>query len=58
MGGIFVPLKIEEGTPFYEMREKLPLPDEDSVCDMYLRMCEAFEKAGIRCSIIGHAKRI
>ena len=40
-------LKIEEGTPFYEMREKLPLPDEDSVCDMYLRMCEAFEKAGI-----------
>ncbi len=40
-------LKIEEGTPFYNMRESLPLPDEDAVCDMYLQMCETFGKAGI-----------
>lgn len=40
-------LKLEEGTPFYKMRDKLSLPDEDAVCDMYLQMCETFEKAGI-----------
>ena len=40
-------LKLEEGTPFYKMRDKLSLPDEDAVCDMYLQMCEIFEKAGI-----------
>lgn len=28
-------LKIEEGTPFYEMRTSLPLPDEDSEREMY-----------------------
>lgn len=31
-------LKIEENTPFYKMKEKLPLPDEDTVCDMYENM--------------------
>lgn len=40
-------LKIEEGTPFYKMGDKLLLPDEDTVCDMYIQMCETFEKAGI-----------
>ena len=40
-------LKLEEGTPFYKMRDKLSLPDEDAVCDMYLQMCEVFERAGI-----------
>ena len=28
-------LKIERGTPFYKMRSKLELPDEDTVADMY-----------------------
>lgn len=28
-------LKIEQGTPFYKMRDKLDLPDEDTVADMY-----------------------
>jgi oxygen-independent coproporphyrinogen-3 oxidase len=28
-------LKIEQGTPFYKMRHKLDLPDEDTVADMY-----------------------
>lgn len=40
-------LKLEEGTPFYKMRDKLSLPDEDAVCDMYLQMCEIFEKKGV-----------
>lgn len=40
-------LKLEEGTPFYKMQDKLLLPDEDAVCDMYIQMCETFEKAGI-----------
>lgn len=40
-------LKLEEGTPFYKMQDKLLLPNEDTVCDMYIRMCESFEKAGI-----------
>lgn len=40
-------LKLEEGTPFYKMQDKLSLPDEDTVCDMYIQMCETFEKAGI-----------
>lgn len=30
-------LKIEEGTRFYEMRDRLMLPDEDAVADMYLK---------------------
>ncbi len=29
-------LKIEEGTPFFARRKKLPLPDEDTVSEMYL----------------------
>ena len=37
-------LKIEEGTPFYEM--KLPLPDEDEVCDLYLYAAEYLEAEG------------
>lgn len=28
-------LKIEQGTPFYKMRQELELPDEDTVADMY-----------------------
>ncbi len=33
-------LKIEEGTPFYKMRDKLCLPDEDITADMYLYICD------------------
>lgn len=29
-------LKIEENTPFYKIQDTLPLPDEDTVCDLYL----------------------
>lgn len=39
-------LKIEENTPFYRMRDTLALPDEDTVCTMYLRACEALEEMG------------
>ena len=33
-------LKIEEGTPYYQKRETLRLPDEDETADMYLAMSE------------------
>ena len=33
-------LKVEEGTQYYKMKEKLRLPDEDAVADMYLSMSE------------------
>ena len=32
----FYDLKIEEGTPFWKMRETLDLPDEDAEYDMYM----------------------
>ncbi|MDD6021138.1 MAG: radical SAM family heme chaperone HemW [Acutalibacteraceae bacterium] len=41
-------LKIEEGTFFSKMRGKLPFPDEDEVCDMYLFLCDYMEKLGFR----------
>ena len=54
-------LKIEEGTPFYRMRDTLPLPDEETEYKMYLDahtiLCEAgyehyeisnYAKAGMR----------
>ncbi len=39
-------LKIEENTLFFRRRDTLPLPDEDTVCDMYEFTCEYLEKAG------------
>lgn len=39
-------LKIEDGTPLYAEKDFLPLPDEDTVCDMYLRVCEYLCKNG------------
>ena len=39
-------LKIETDTPFYKMRDRLRLPDEDTVCDLYLQACEALEASG------------
>ncbi len=39
-------LKIEENTPFFKMRDKLALPDEDTVADMYEFMCGYLKKNG------------
>lgn len=39
-------LKIEEGTPYYKMRDKLNLPNEDTVADMYLAMSDKLCNAG------------
>ncbi len=41
-------LKVEEGTPLYEKKDTLALPDEDRVCDFYLHTAEALEKMGLR----------
>lgn len=40
-------LRVEPGTPFGTMEAQLHLPDEDSVADMYLDVCETLEAAGI-----------
>lgn len=40
-------LRVEPGTPFGAMGDRLRLPDEDSVADMYLDVCEALASAGI-----------
>lgn len=39
-------LKIEENTLFFRRKENLPLPDEDTVCDMYEFTCDYLEKSG------------
>ena len=39
-------LTIEEGTPFDRMRDKLILPDEDTVADMYSSLTDILEKHG------------
>ncbi len=39
-------LKIEEGTRFYTMKERLALPDEDTVCEMYLKTIKSLKKLG------------
>lgn len=39
-------LKLEEGTRFYEMRDRLPLPDEDIVSKMYLKTVSALADMG------------
>ncbi len=39
-------LIIEEGTPFYDERDSLALPDEDSECDMYCLACAMLGEAG------------
>ena len=41
-------LKIEEGTRFYELREKLALPDDDTVSQMYLKTVNALNSLGIK----------
>ena len=39
-------LKIEEGTKFYEMKSHLELPDEDEVCEMYLKTVNVLNQLG------------
>lgn len=39
-------LKIEEGTRFFDKKDTLPLPSEDTVCDMYESMCNILRDAG------------
>ena len=39
-------LKIEEGTPFYIIKNTLDLPDEDKTCDLYLSAVEHLRNAG------------
>ena len=41
-------LKIEEGTPFYEMKDLLNLPDDDTQADMYLAAVEILRDRGFR----------
>ena len=41
-------LTVEEGTPFWNRREKLVLPDEDKVSDMYLMMSEMLSDGGYK----------
>ncbi|MEG2396796.1 MAG: radical SAM family heme chaperone HemW [Oscillospiraceae bacterium] len=40
-------LKLEENTPFFKIQETLDLPNEDTVCDMYLFMCDYLNSHGI-----------
>ena len=39
-------LILEEGTPFYKNRENLPLPSEDTECDMYYMAAKMLHDAG------------
>lgn len=39
-------LKIEEGTPLYELRDSAIIPDDDAQADMYLYTVEALERYG------------
>lgn len=40
-------LKIEQGTPFYKMQNKIEFPNEDFVSDMYLKIVDELEKMGL-----------
>lgn len=39
-------LSIEEGTVFYKRADSLNLPDEDTVCDMYMHLSERLKETG------------
>ena len=41
-------LKLEQGTKFYEMRNRLELPDDDTVSEMYLKTVSALDAAGFK----------
>lgn len=40
-------LTIEENTPFYKLKDKLPLPKEEETCEMYLHTTERLKENGI-----------
>ncbi len=39
-------LRIEDGTPYAKMKDKLALPDEDGECEMYFKALEFLNKNG------------
>lgn len=39
-------LKVEKGTKYFEIKDTLNLPDDDTQADMYLAACDALEKRG------------
>lgn len=39
-------LKIEPGTPYYERKDHMALPDEDETAELYLLACEELKQAG------------
>lgn len=39
-------LKIEEGTKFFELKDRLALPDEDITCEMYLKTVDSLKALG------------
>ena len=41
-------LKIEKGTKFYEMRDRLSLPDEDIVTELYLKTVKSLGELGFK----------
>ena len=41
-------LKIEEGTKFFEMKDRLNLPDDDEVSKLYLKTVEALGELGLK----------
>ena len=41
-------LRVEEGTPFYNERDRLPLPDEDSEAEIWQAAVETLTAAGYR----------
>jgi len=41
-------LKIEKNTPFYRMKSKLKLPNEDEVCDLYENACVRLSEYGYK----------
>ena len=41
-------LKLEQGTPFYKMRDRLALPDDDAVSDLYEAACAYLRERGMR----------
>lgn len=41
-------LKIEEGTKFFEMQERLALPDEDETAEMYLKTVHVLGELGLQ----------
>lgn len=39
-------LKIEENTPFFDIKDTLLLPDDDKICDTYLAVCDKLKDCG------------